>query len=131
MGLDLELVHRTGTQVGDHESALHLDAVGHEGPVELVDGPVLDDEVEDGAAVVGPGMESQHHRCGIGGEEGGGPGDARRLALGPHGQHRGRGAAAHRVLRGQVEVVGVATKQVLEEMNDLSKIEVICWRKWS
>lgn len=110
VGLDFELVDRARGEVRHDEAPLHLDAVGDEGPVELVDRPVLDDEVDDGTAVVGPGVQPEHEGGRVGREEGGRRRYARRLALRPH-REDGRGrAAAYLVVRAQVQLVRVAAE---------------------
>lgn len=54
VSLDLQLVDGARLQVRHDEPPLHLHAVRHQRPVELVDGPVLNHEVQDGAAIIGP-----------------------------------------------------------------------------
>lgn len=75
VGSDLEVVPRGGVQVQHDKVAPRLDAVGHQGPVQVVPRLVLDHEVEDGAAAVHPGVEVEGHAAGRHLQEGLGLGD--------------------------------------------------------
>jgi hypothetical protein len=113
VSLDLELVNGARGEVRHDEAPLHFHVVRDEGPVELVDRPILDDEVQNRATVVGPSAQPQDEGRRVRREEGRRRGDARGLALRPYRKDRRRRTAPDLVVRAQVQLVGIAAEQTL------------------